>query len=102
MWIDIRKHFIPYKLSVDHGKAVVKGLYLKEDEFNIEDIQYLTTFEVYTHWWRRVHTLFLPHVEHFKLTLKDGRSYHFHGHSTKVKEMLVDLTGITNIQPGEE
>ena len=102
MWIDIKKHFIPYRLSLLGDQVTVKGLYLKTDTFNRQAIRSLTTFEVYTHWYKRVHSLFIPHVEHYKLTLDDGRSYHFHGASTKVRAMLVELSGISDIKPGSE
>lgn len=102
MWIDIKKKFIPYRLSVAGNEIEVKGLYLKSDTFTRQLIHSLTHFEAYTHWYRRVHTLFLPNVEHYKLTLTDGRAYHFHGNSTGVRSMLVELTGIDIIQLSEE
>lgn len=102
MWIDIRKHFIPYRLSLLGDQVTVKGLYVKTATFNRQAIRSLTTFEVYTHWYERVHSLFIPHVEHYKLTLDDGHAYHFHGNSTNVKAMLVELTGISDIKPDSE
>jgi len=102
MWIDIKKHFIPYRLSLVGNQVAVKGLYLKTDTFTREMIKSLTHFEVYTHWYKRVHTLFLPNIEHYKLSLTDGRSYHFHGSSTDVRAMLVQLTGITSIPLADE
>lgn len=102
MWIDIKKHFIPCRLSLVGNQVAVKGLYLKTDTFTREMIKSLTHFEVYTHWYKRVHTLFLPNIEHYKLSLTDGRSYHFHGSSTDVRAMLVQLTGITSIPLADE
>ena len=102
MWIDIRKHFIPYRVSLVGSQVSLKGLYLKSDTFSREMIESLTHFEVYTHWYKRVHSLFLPNVEHYKLSLSDGRAYHFHGSSTEVRAMLVELTGIRIIPLADE
>lgn len=102
MWIDIQKHFVPYRLSLVGDEIMVKGLYLKTDIFERQAIQSLTAFEVHTHWYKRVHSLFIPHVEHYRLQLSDGRAYHFHGGSTNVREMLVDLSGISDITLGDE
>jgi len=83
--------------------VAVKGLYLKNGYLHPRnDPKSLTHFEVYTHWYKRVHTLFLPNIEHYKLSLTDGRSYHFHGSSTDVRAMLVQLTGITSIPLADE
>jgi hypothetical protein len=102
MWIDIKKHFIPYRLSANGEKVFVKGLYLKADTFTRDMIQSLSHFEVYTHWYKRVDTLFLPNVEHYKLSLNYGRAYHFHGSSSEVKAMQIELTGITEIPLADE
>lgn len=102
MWIDIQKHFVPCSLSLVGDEIAVKGLYLKTDTFRLQAIQSLTAFEVHTHWYKRVHSLFLPNVKHYKLQLSDGRAYHFHGDSTNVRQMLVELSGISDIPIGDE
>lgn len=97
MFNDIKKLFIVYKLEVNNNTVDVGGYYFKHDKFLVSDIAQLNSFKI-KDVWKRVTSFFSFADDNYKLLLRDGRCFYFQGATIGVKEMLIELSGINEIE----
>ncbi len=97
MFSDIKRLFIVYKLEADNGRVNVSGYYFKRDEFLISDIAQLRSFKI-KDVWQHVSSFFSFADDNYQLILNDGRCFYFQGSTKGVKEMLVKLSGINEVE----